>query len=420
MYYIDKNMEFKFSDARHYIDRFMSERLPRLSNLEKYYKNNNKINNRVFEDKSKPNNKISHSFGNYIVKTNVSMLLGSPISYNSVDNLDDYTQILEDTDEHDINVDLATKAAIYGYAVQLLYLNEEADIKFSALDNKQVVLIYSDDISETLLYVIRFWTTETVDFVRDEYIEIYSAESVRRYKNNIAVSEDENLFDDIPVIVYKNNTECMGDFENVISLIDEYDLLTSDTANENDYFNNAYLYLNTDTVDKDDIAAMKENRVLYGLDLNPAFILKGNSNADLENEKNRTVKDIHKLAFVPDLSDENFANNVSGVAMKYKLFGTLNNIANKQRKFKKALNQRNKLLFDMMYVKSLTVPSYVDIIFTMNLPENSLETAQMINQLRGLVSDETLVSQLPFVQDAAWEVEQAGQTQSIGDIYGEQ
>ena len=169
---------------------------------------------------------------------------------------------------------------------------------------------------------------------------------------------------------------------------------------------------------QDDISAMKENRVIYGIDLNPQFILKQSNNIDLENEKNRIVKDIHKLSFVPDLSDENFANNVSGVAMKYKLFGTLNNIAVKQRKFKRGIIDRNRLLFDMMNTKSLSVPSYVDIVFTTTLPENSLEIAQTINQLRGLVSDETLVSQLPFVQDAAWEVEQTKSNTGLADFYG--
>ena len=193
-----------------------------------------------------------------------------------------------------------------------------------------------------------------------------------------------------------------------------------DTANENDYFNNCYLYLNTDSVLPEDIKAMKESRVLYGENLNPQFILKQSSNIDLENEKNRIVKDIHKLSLVPDLSDENFANNVSGVAMKYKLFGTLNNMLNKQRKFKKAINDRNKLIFDMMYTKSLKVPSYVDITFTTNLPENIVETAQMINMVRGLVSDETLVSLLPFVQEPKWEIEQANKNKSVPLSYEEE
>ena len=418
MYYIDRNKELTFSDAKYYIDRFTTEKLSRLSKLDRYYKNDNDINRRTFEDKSKPNNKIAHSFAEYIVKTNVAMLLGSPIAYNSTDDLEDYNGILEEAEEQDINVDIATNCAKYGYGIELVYLDKEARIKFHVLDNKQCVLIFSDDIEKELLYCIRFWTVEQVDFTQVKYTEIYSKNSVKRYKDNILQSETLNVFGSLPIVLYYNNSDASGDYENIVSLIDEYDLITSDTANENDYFNNAYLYLNTDSVDTEDIAGMKENRVIYGTDLNPQFILKQGQNTDLENEKNRIVKDIHKLSFVPDLSDENFANNVSGVAMKYKLFGLLNNIAAKQRKFKKGIAARNKLIFDMMDIKSLNVPSYIDIVFTTSLPENSLETAQMIAQLRGLVSDTTLISQLPFIQDAAWEVEQAKRDKDVADIYG--
>jgi SPP1 family phage portal protein len=404
--------------AKYYIDKFKTTELSRLSRLERYYKNDNDINRRQFQDTSKPNNKISHSFADYITTTNTAMFLGSPVSYNSADILDNYNEVLINVGEEDANINLATNCSIYGYGTQLLYLDENAEVKFALLDNKQVVLIYSDDISAKLLYCIRFWDVMTVENVSNSYIEIYSTEGVQRYKNDTFMSEDSNVFCDIPVVVYKNNDQLKGDFEKVISIIDAYDMLESDSVNENDYFNNAYLFLNTDSVDLEDIKAMKENRVLYGTELNPAFILKNSQNADNDIEKNRLVSDIHKLSFTPDMSDNNFANNVSGVAMKYKLLGTLNIIANKQRKFKIALQERNKLLFDIMSVKSLTPPSYVDIVFTTSLPENSLETAQTINQLRGLVSDETLVSQLPFVQDAAWEVEQAKAANTVTDIYG--
>ena len=161
---------------------------------------------------------------------------------------------------------------------------------------------------------------------------------------------------------------------------------------------------------------MKESRVLFGENLNPTFVLKNGEATNTEQEKTRLVSDIHKLSFTPDMSDDNFANNVSGVAMKYKLIGVLNKIQNKQRKFKNAIRQRNRLLFDIMNIKSLSTPSYVDVIFTTNLPENELETAQMINLLRGLVSDETLLAQLPFVEDTKWELEQ--QTE-VSDIYAE-
>ncbi len=46
------------------------------------------------------------------------------------------------------------------------------------------------------------------------------------------------------------------------------------------------------------------------------------------------------------------------------------------------------------------------IIFTRNLPVNELEIAQEVNMLRGLVSNKTLLSQLPFVDDVETELEQ--------------
>ena len=70
-----------------------------------------------------------------------------------------------------------------------------------------------------------------------------------------------------------------------------------------------------------------------------------------------------------------------------------------------------------MEIKSLTVPDDIKIIFTINLPENVLETAQTVNQLRNLVSDETLLSQIPFVTDVDKEVERVKEANSI-DIYG--
>lgn len=414
MYYIDKDQVLGESDFKAYVDAFKIAFLPRLQKLNQYYHNDNEIMRREFEDTSKPNNKIAHSFAHYITTTNTTMFISSPVTYKSEDKLEDYEKVLETADEQDVNINLANNASKYGYAIQLLYVNEEPEIKMTVLDNLHTVLIFSDDVNRKLLYAISFWSTENFnDKTTHEYMIVYSRGEIIKYKDDIEVERANNKFNDIPVILYKNNEDMTGDYEHVIPLIDAYDLLESDSLNENEYFNNAYLYLNADNLDPEDVAKMKENRVIYGEGLNPAFITKNAQNTDGDVEKKRIVTDIHKLSYTPDLSDENFANNVSGVAMKYKLLGTLNNIANKQRKFKKALTDRNKLIFDMMATRMMEVPKYVDIVFTVNLPNNLLETAQMINQLRGVVSNETLISQLPFVENPAWELEQVAATSSI-------
>lgn len=414
MYYIENQEELTLKQVKECIDDFKAKHLPRLEKLERYYQNNNDINRRYFEDSTKPNHKISHNFAEYITKTNVSLLVGAPVSYSG-ENLEEFSEILESTDEHDINVDLAVDCSKFGYGVQTLCYTENG-IKLYIFDPRQILLFYSLDIDQKLLGGVRFWSHETSGFGENEYLEIYTSKSTKIYKNDVLIEEKPNIFGEVPLVVYKNNSDKTGDYEKVLKLIDEYDLLTSDTANENAYFNNCYLFLNTDSVEEDDIKRMKESRILFGSELNPEFILKGTS-PDIESEKDRIVSDIHKLSFVPDLADENFANNVSGVAMRYKLFGALNNIASKQRKFKKAISHRNRLIFMAMELLNIEVPSNLKMTFTTNLPQDHLEQAQMINQLRGMVSDRTLISLLSFVESPEDELESVASSNSLGDVY---
>lgn len=399
IFYRDKTEgELTFADAKYYVDLFITRYLPRIQKLENYYENKNeKITNRTFKDLSKPNNKIHHSFSNYITTINTALFLGKPITYSSNDDLTDFTEVLKTASEEDTNLSLAVKCSEYGYAIQLVWLNEDAELKFHVFDNKEIVLIYSNDIQNELLYAVRFWKTENIHQSTTEWLEIYSPESVRRYKDGILNEEQINFFSKIPIIVYLNNDDKKGDAENVLDIIDAYDFAESDTVNEKEYFNDAYLYLNSDDVEEKDVENIKEKRVLFGENLNPQFVLK--QHVDNEPEKTRFVTDIHKLSFTPDLSDNNFANNVSGVAMKYKLLGTLSKIQAKQRKFTVGIKERNKLIFDYMYVSFMSIPETVEPIFSDTLPTNTLELAQTINQLRGLVSNETLLEQIPFVND---------------------
>ena len=111
---------------------------------------------------------------------------------------------------------------------------------------------------------------------------------------------------------------------------------------------------------------------------------------------------------VPNMADKEFANNSSGVAIKYKLLSFEQNIKNKERYMEKGLAERFVLYNHYLATKSQMqeVPvEEVDIVFKRNLPSNDFETSQMINNLADLVDSETLVSQLSFVKDASEIVE---------------
>lgn len=396
------------------VENHRSQEFPRLKKLENYYNANNEINRRLMKDPSKPNNKIANAYASYITDTLTGYFIGEPISYTSADEtlLQDLTMIFEYNDEADENAELAKNASIYGVAYEMLYLSEEDKmIRFKALDPKTVIPIFDKTVEENLIAVIRYY--DDYDVVEDKtytIIEVIDNAYVRRYKLDNSLSlldEYQHYFSLVPVAIFKNNEEQSGDFENVISLIDAYDKMESDSLNDFEYFVDAYLALYGFTADGDDVAQMKENRVLLMDEGTSAeWLIKQTSDVYVENMKNRLDNDIHKFAKCPNMSDENFASNASGVAIKFKLLGTENLVAIKERKFKRGIQQRLEL---MSAINSILREGFdwraIDIIFTRNIPSNDVDIANMVNSLKDLVSEETLLAQIPFVEDVQDELE---------------
>ena len=122
--------------------------------------------------------------------------------------------------------------------------------------------------------------------------------------------------------------------------------------------------------------------------------------------KNRLDNDIHKFAKCPNMSDEAFASNASGIAIKFKTMGTENLVSIKERKFKRGLQMRLELIAN---VKGLMGDGFdwraIEMSFTRNIPTNLVDIADVVNKLSGIVSDETLLAQVPFVEDVQTEIE---------------
>ena len=53
------------------------------------------------------------------------------------------------------------------------------------------------------------------------------------------------------------------------------------------------------------------------------FLTKQMDSSSAEAYKRRLAEDIHKFSKTPQYTDSDFANNVSGIAMQYKLLGTV-------------------------------------------------------------------------------------------------
>lgn len=366
------------------------------------------------KDCAKPNNKIANAYASYITDTLTGYFIGEPVAYTSNDEnlLQELSMIFEYNDEADENAELAKNASIYGVAYEMLYFSEEDKmVRFKTLNPCEIIPIFDKTIEQNLLAVIRYYDDYNV--VEDKtytIIEVIDDLMVRRYRLGSTLSlleEYSHYFSMVPIAIYKNNENQTGDFENVISLIDAYDKMESDSLNDFEYFVDAYLALYGFTADAEDVKQMKENRVLLMDEGTSAeWLIKQTSDAYVENMKNRLDADIHKFAKCPNMADKEFASNASGVAIKFKLLGTENLVSIKERKFKKGLQQRLELI---SMINSVIREGFdwrgIDIVFTRNVPSNDTDIANVVNSLKDLVSEETLLAQIPFVENVQDELE---------------
>lgn len=386
---------------------------PAYDTLRDYYRGRHVILNRTFEDEFKPNNKIVHNFPKLIVDNSVSYFMGKPINYVSKDDTfkDKIEEISEYNNEDDENAELAKLTAMYGHAFEIAWHDIEGQIRYKAVKPSDVLYLRSMDIEEKPVCAVHY---RAVDKGRTgEYkffMTVYTTSTIQEYVGDgnqpnsqmKLVSSKPHYFGRVPVIEYLANEDRMGDYETVLSLIDAYNLAVSDSVNDINYFNDAYLLLkNLIGTEPEEVEEMKNNRImLTDEDGDAKWLVKQVNDKHIENIKERLVADIHKFSMTPNLADEKFASNLSGVAISYKLIGLENKTAVKERKFATGLMERIELIANFLNVKGASFnPKDIKPVFTRNIPQNLSEIVNAVVSLQDIVPDIELLSQLSFIED---------------------
>ena len=183
--------------------------------------------------------------------------------------------------------------------------------------------------------------------------------------------------------------------------------MQSDRVNDKEQFVDSLMYIKgqilgeTDDEKAETYSDIQRNRVVeLSQDGEIGFLTRQFDEASVEVLRKSIVTDIHKISGVPDMSDESFAGNASGVAMKYKLLNLEQITKTKERYFAEGLRYRLECLSNIIGIKGGHIdPKQIDITFTRSLPQNELELSQVVATLDGKVPQETLLSLLPFVKD---------------------
>lgn len=411
----------------------------RYEKLYNYYIGKHAICERRRYSDTVANNKVVCNHAKYIVDMTKSYLTGNAVTYAASEEYDiePLKNAYLEQDIASLDSAIIKDMSTYGRAYELIYADEYSQPRSVKLNPKNAFVCYAQSASEKPLFGVYYYKKYNLDgYCTGTVCHIYDSTQIQTYTGTtdswaqMALDTvQHHYFGGVPIIEYCNNEEKQGDFEQLISLIDAYNVLQSDRINDKEQFVDAFLFLSNVEIDSEQAKKLREEHILMGYDSAKAeYLSKVMNEADIKVLRDDIKDDIHRLSHVPDLSDESFGNNLSGVAIKYKLLGFEQHVKNKERNFTKSLRKRFELYNAFLVLKSCmqTVPTHrVDIVFTYNLPANELEVAQMISYLQGLASNETLLDQLSFVSDAKEEAElvkkeqaekHLAQTQAVEDM----
>lgn len=401
------------------LQRFNTVELPKLQNYYNYYNGKQAIMNKRYTDTTKPCNRVVTNYCSNITNNYLGYLTGVPIAYTSNSDITNIQDILNYNDIKNTDTELLKQALIYGVAVEINYIDEDKKQRFKVLDSRECIPVYDNTLNNNLLCAIRFYLADTLDFDKGYNVEVYTTNAIFIYQCSDSFSDlhlietKPHYFKQVPVTVFSLNAEQDSIFANIVSLQDAYNSLLSCSIDDWETFADAYMVLKGVTADNEDIANMKQNRVLLlDADSEAEYLTKEVNDAQIQNLLKDINDNIHKIANSPDFADEKFMAT-SGIAMKFKMIGMENTASAIVNNMIKALQKRIELIATILNMTSEAVWRDIDIVFTRNLPINTVEIAQVINTLRGIVSNKSLLSQLPFINDVQAELDALAEEQSL-------
>lgn len=407
----------------------------------------------------KPNNKIPINLSKLVVLSNQSYLFGKPITYYmSVSEKDEHydltkefywalKDVFESNDETEVTKQHGKNTRIMGKSIEFHFINDD-EIKFKAFPGTQWIEIGSEDSEfhfwlrfyHDTKYIQKDGKFEQVDVTKAQLV---SKESVKYYE---AEGEDEFKFDkevfhyygEIPVIEFLNGDEGLSDLTDTIEINNQINLRISDLANTLEANGNPYLVLKNFNLDAltDEDKSIAE--VLSELLESKTLLIDGQGEKepgaeyltlDMNVEAHKFFLEqmidlLFQTSLTPNFNDKELGN-MSGVAMKMRFILSDLKANEVENSFRKGLRKRIRLIAKQLENKTNKpyftngVYKNIGITFNRNIPQNIQEIADYISKLHGIISNETLISQIPFVDDVHLEMNKKEQEQGIPIDFGD-
>ncbi|MFS9151537.1 phage portal protein [Streptococcus infantis] len=396
----------------------------RLKKLKSYYMGEHAILKHERRNKNAPNFKTVANHAKDIADTATGYFMGNAIKYNNTaeGDLEPLLLAFDGAEIDQVDAQNALNMAIYGRAYEYIYAKEGlTELDSTSVDPENVFLVYDDSIERKALFAVYYYEIkdDTKDatkyqaevFTQNMHYHIVLRDSSTGTTQNEEV-EEHNL-GQVPIIEYRNNHFAIGDYEQQISLIDAYNSLMGNRVNDKEQAVESILVLYgaqlADNLEdaREAMSILAEEGLLeLPTDAKADFLKNALDENATEILRKALKEDIYTFSHVPNLTDENFAGNSSGVAMEFKLLGLEMITKTKEANYKRGLRQRIAIFAHYLGMQQIALEAHSIVPqFSRGLPKNLLELSQIINNLEGKVSLRQLISLLPFVEDPDAELE---------------
>lgn len=357
--------------------------------------------------RGRPDNRLRAPFPRYITEVHTGYFLGLPptVAYGGAAGAR-YAALSRELDLPHLYFDLGRDLSICGAGFALVWA-ERGGVKVCRCDPCGCFAIRSGDAGAPLLAAVRLFAsgrggTRGVLYTAERLVPfVWDGTSV-----TLGAAE-ENLLHTIPLLPFYNNCQGVGDFAMVTGLVDAYNVLLSGALDDMQSVANAFLALyGMQGTTQRDIEQANRSRILSLSEGGRAeFVVKNLNHEALGQLEVNLRRSILQLSMTPDLCDEHFAGNSSGVALQYKLWGIEQVRAAKERTFTDGLRALLAVLTEGEHLLGRSVDlTGGEVTFYKNLPQDNAALAETLLSLSPLLSRQTILENLPWVADAQEEL----------------
>ena len=389
------------------VGEFLRTVRPDRQRLYDYYRGEQPVN-KGEAVRGRPNNLLRAPFPRYITEVHTGYFLGIPpaLAYGEAAAGERYAALSRDLDLPHLYFDLGRDLSICGAGFALVWA-ERSGVRVCRCDPCDCFAIRSGDAGAPLLAAVRLFAgskgeTRGVLYTAERLIPfVWDGTGV-----TLGTAE-ENLLHTILLLPFYNNCQGVGDFEMVTGLVDAYNVLLSGALDDMQSVANAFLALyGMQGTTQKDIDNANRTRILSLSEGGRAeFVVKNLNHEALGQLETNLRRSILQLSMTPDLCDEHFAGNSSGVALQYKLWGIEQVRAAKERTFTDGLRG----LLAVLTAGERLMGRNIDLTggmatFYKNLPQDNTALAETLLSLSPVLSAQTILENLPWVTDVQEEL----------------